>query len=178
MKSIMKILIDGRLYGLENAGLGRYLMGLIDELSILDRKNEYVILLRKKYYDGLNLPDNWKKILADFRHYSFAEQIKIPGLIKRENPDITHFPHFNVPLLYRGKYIVTIHDMLMHKFNGLSATTLSGPLYFFKQLVYRFVFAVAVTGAMKIIVPSNAVKDDLLSHYKIESRKIEVVYEG
>ena len=85
----MKILIDGRLYGLENAGLGRYLMGLIDELSILDRKNEYVILLRKKYYDGLNLPDNWKKILADFRHYSFAEQIKIPGLIKRENPDIT-----------------------------------------------------------------------------------------
>ena len=174
----MKILIDGRLYGLENAGLGRYLMGLINELSKIDHKNEYVILLRKKYYDSLNLPDNWKKVPADFRHYSLAEQIKLPGLIKKENPDITHFPHFNVPLLYGGKYVVTIHDMLMHKFAGLSATTLPVPLYYFKQLIYRFVFAVSVSRSVKIIVPSKSVKNDLLSHYKLDSRKIEVIYEG
>ena len=40
----MKILIDGRLYGLENAGLGRYLINLVDQLSKLDSKNEYVLL--------------------------------------------------------------------------------------------------------------------------------------
>ncbi|MCX6704566.1 MAG: hypothetical protein NTZ07_03950, partial [Candidatus Woesebacteria bacterium] len=60
----MKILIDGRLYGLENAGLGRYLINLISELSRLDEKNEYVLLLRKKYFDGLSLPANWKKVLV------------------------------------------------------------------------------------------------------------------
>jgi glycosyltransferase involved in cell wall biosynthesis len=174
----MRILIDGRLYGLENAGLGRYLMNLVTELCKLDHKNNYVLLLRRKYFESLELPDNWKKVLADFRHYSFAEQSRLPALIKKENPDITHFPHFNVPLLYLGKNVVTIHDMLMHEFNGLSATTLPVPLYFFKQLIYKFVFATAIYRATKIIVPSKSVKNDLLSRYKIDSEKVDVIYEG
>lgn len=174
----MKIVIDGRLYGLENAGLGRYVINLINELSKLDTKNEYVLLLRKKYFDILNLPANWKKVLADFRHYSFAEQFKLPGVIKKENPDIVHFPHFNVPILYRDKYIVTIHDMLMHKSVGLAATTLPAPLYFLKRLGYRLVFDNAVKRAEAIIVPSNSVKNELISYYKISPQKVFVTYEG
>ena len=127
----MKILIDGRLYGLENAGLGRYLINLIDWLGRLDAKNEYVLLLRKKYFEKLNIPHNWKKVLADFPHYSFAEQFKLPALISSEHPDIVHFPHFNVPIFYRGNYVVTIHDMLMHKSMGLAATTLSVSILFY-----------------------------------------------
>ena len=173
----MKILIDARLYGLENAGLGRYLINLITELSKIDSKDNYILLLRKKYFEELKLPENWKKILADFHHYSLKEQIKLPGVIKSENPDITHFPHFNIPLLYRGKYIVTIHDMLMHKFAGLSATTLPVPFYFLKQVIYKIVFRKAVTGAKRIIVPSRAVKDEVLSYYHISPEKIEVIYE-
>lgn len=173
----MRILIDGRLYGLENAGLGRYLINLIAELSKIDTKSDYVLLLRKKYFDELNFPSNWKKVLADFQHYSLAEQINLPGIIKNENPDIVHFPHFNVPLFYRGIYIVTIHDMLMHKFAGLSATTLPAPFYFFKQLVYTIIFRNAVTRAKKIIVPSGAVKGEVLSYYHLSPEKIEVIYE-
>jgi hypothetical protein len=173
----MKILLDARLYGLENAGLGRYLINLINELAGLDRKNEYAILLRKKYFDELTLPPNWKKILADFRHYSLEEQFKLSGLIKKESPDLVHFPHFNVPLFYRGRYIVTIHDMLMHKFAGLSATTLPAAFYFFKQMVYKIVFRKAVLGSVKIIVPSGAVKDEIVSHYRINPEKIAVIYE-
>jgi len=174
----VKILIDGRLYGLENAGLGRYLINLVDQLSKLDNKNEYVLFLRKKYFDGLNLPENWKKVLVDIRHYSLAEQIKIPGLIKKENPDIVHFPHFNVPFFYRGKYIVTIHDMLMHKSVGLAATTLPAPLYLFKRLGYRLVFDNAIKRSAKIIVPSYSVKKELIKTYGISENKIEVTYEG
>ena len=49
----MKILIDARLYGLENAGLGRYTMNLLSELLKIDRKNQYVVLLRKKYFGSM-----------------------------------------------------------------------------------------------------------------------------
>jgi glycosyltransferase involved in cell wall biosynthesis len=174
----MKILIDARLYGLENAGLGRYLMNLIKELCGLDSKNEYVILLRRKYFESLKLPKNWKKVLADFRHYSFSEQIKIPAIIKKENPDITHFPHFNVPLLFHGPFVVTIHDMLMHKSFGLSATTIPAPLYFIKRLGYRAVFDNAVRGSKLIIVPSQAIKGELAEKYKLPPEKIKVTYEG
>jgi len=173
----MKILIDARLYGLENAGLGRYSMNLVTELSKLNSKNEYVILLRKKYFDELNLPKNWKKVLADFRHYSPAEQIFLPSIIKKENPDITHFLHFNVPLLFTGKFTVTIHDMLMHKFAGLSATTLPAPVYYLKQLIYRMIFRKAILGSEKIIVPSHAVENEILDYYKIDRRKLKVIYE-
>jgi glycosyltransferase involved in cell wall biosynthesis len=117
-------------------------------------------------------------VLTDFRHYSFAEQVRIPGIIKRENPDLVHFPHFNVPVLYHGNYIVTVHDMLMHKSVGLEATTLPAPLYLLKRFGYRFVFDNAVRHARKIIVPSLAVKNELIGFYKIPENKVNVTYEG
>ncbi len=174
----MKILIDGRLYGLENAGLGRYLINLIDQLGKIDSRNEYVILLRKKYFDSLKLPQNWKKIEADFRHYSFAEQFKLPNLINNESPDLVHFPHFNAPVFYRGNYIVTIHDMLMHKSVGLAATTLSAPLYFLKRLGYRLVFDNAVRRSEKIIAPSQAIKEELVKYYRLSESKVFVTHLG
>ncbi len=182
----MKILLDARLYGLENAGLGRYLINLISELSQLDSKNEYIVLLRKKYFDDLELPSNWKKILTDFHHYSFTEQIKLPFIINSIKPDICHFPHFNIPIFYClagnlfhfGNFVVTIHDLLMHKQKGLDATTLSAPIYFIKRLGYRFVFDLAVWKATKIIVPSLQVKKELIEFYKINPDKIVATYEG
>lgn len=174
----MKILIDARLYGLENAGLGRYVMNLVWELTKIDTKNEYSILLTKKYFDELSFPSNWKKILADFKHYSITEQIKLVGIIKKENPDITHFPHFNVPVTFNGKFIVTIHDLLMHKNVGLAATTLAPPLYLFKRLGYKTVFRKAVRGAERIIVPSTAVKREVEDYYHLTGEKIDVIYEG
>ena len=173
----MKILIDARLYGLEHAGLGRYTINLVSELSKIDNKNQYIILLRRKYFDELELPGNWKKILVDIRHYSLAEQINLPNIIKKENPDLVHFVHFNIPVFYKGKFVVTIHDMLMHKFAGLSATTLPAPLYFLKQLIYRLIFRKAVFSSQKIIVPSNVVKKEILEHFKVNEGKIEVIYE-
>ena len=54
----MKILIDGRFWGLENAGLGRYTINLVEALAKLDKKNKYAILLRKKYFQKLIFPEN------------------------------------------------------------------------------------------------------------------------
>src|SRR3990172_3279072 len=109
----MKIAIDARLYGLENTGIGRYTMGLIKGLTQEDRKNNYLILLREKYFRSLRLPSNWEKVRAEFKHYGFAEQYKLPGLLKSLRPDLTHFVHFNVPITYKEPFVVTIHDLLM-----------------------------------------------------------------
>lgn len=175
---MMKILIDARFYGLEHTGIGRYVMNLVLELSKLDKDNEYLVLLRKKYFESLNLPPNFKKILADFGHYSFAEQIKIPLIVRKNKPDLVHFPHFNVPLAFRGAYVVTIHDLLMHTFSGKNATTLPAFLYFTKRIAYKTVFKKAVKGALKVIVPTKVVKTDIVSYYKIEDKKVSVIYEG
>ncbi|MFC1710110.1 glycosyltransferase family 4 protein [Patescibacteria group bacterium] len=173
-----KILIDARLYGLENAGLGRYTMNLVDNLSELDKDNNYIILLRKKYFNRLKFPNNWKKIEADFNHYTFAEQFKLPFILYKEKPDLVHFPHFNVPVLYFGKFIVTIHDLLMHHFTGGEVTTLPKPLYLIRKLGYKIAFYKATKFSKNIITPSNVIKDEIIETYKIKRDKIIVTYEG
>lgn len=174
----MRIVIDARLYGLENAGLGRYTINLINELQKIDNDNEYFVLLKKRYFNQLNLASNWKKIQVDINHYSLNEQIKLPKIIKGLKPDLVHFLHFNVPVFYRGKFIVTIHDLLMHKQKGLEATTLTPSRYFLKRLGYKFVFGNAVKKSVKIIVPSQAVKDEVCYYYKLNTQKVVVAYEG
>ena len=147
-------------------------------LILLDPKNDYVILLRKKYFDLLKLPGNWKKILADIPHYSLLEQFKLPILIYKEKPDLVHFPHFNIPVLYFGKFIVTIHDLIKHTSKGNETTTRDPWLYWIKYFGYKIVFGQAVRRAAKIIVPSNFVKESLSKEYGIPANKIEVTYEG
>ena len=176
--NLMKILIDGRFWGMENAGLGRYTINLVEELQQIDKKNEYFLLLRKKYFNKLDLPQNWTPVLADFKHYGVREQIKLPGLISSYKPDVVHFLHFNTPFFLKGPYIVTIHDILMHKQKGLKATTLPFYSYLVKRLGYKTVFRKAVLGAKKIIVPSNCVKKEIIDYYHIDPGRIEVTYEG
>lgn len=174
----MKIVIDARLFGPKNTGNGRYTEELIKNLSQIDVNNQYYILLRKDVFNNLKLPNNFNKILADFKHYSFDEQFKLPFLLYNLKPNLVHFPHFNVPLFYFGKFVVTIHDLIMHKFVDGSATTRKFPIYQIWRLGYHLSFLKAVYGASKIIVPSKTVKKEVLDYYKIDKEKVEVTYEG
>lgn len=174
----MKILIDARLYGIENAGIGRYEINLINELQNIDNINKYIILLRKKYFNKVKLNDNFKAIETEIAHYSIGEQLKLPKIIRNLNPDVVHFPHFNVPIRYKDKYVVTIHDLLMHKSKGVASTTLNPVKYYLKRMGYRKVFDMAVAKSKIIITPSQFVKDDLLRTYSVNPTKIRVCYEG
>lgn len=173
----MKILIDARMYGLEHSGIGRYLINLIKEHTKVRSKDQFIVFLRKKYFRSLDLPENWKKVLADFRHYSFTEQIKLPGLIKKASPDIVHFPHFNIPILYKGKFVVTIHDMTMHR-QGTNATKLPLPVYLIKRLPYKYIFRKAIESSVAVITPTKTIKKEIENYYKIEDAKISVISEG
>jgi len=174
----MKILIDARFYGQENAGLGRYTASLIEELARGDYSADFVVFLRKKHFNELKLPKNWRKVCVDIRHYSFQEQIILPFLIAREKPDLVHFLHFNVPLFYFRPYVVTIHDLLMHQFKGMTTTTLNPVSYFFKRLGYKVVFKRAINAAKIIFVPSLTVAKELASSFGESKPKIRVIYEG
>jgi glycosyltransferase involved in cell wall biosynthesis len=173
----MKILIDARFYGLENAGLGRYTINLINELQKQDKKNSYVVLLRQKYFDKLNLQNNFQKVLADINHYSLKEQVRLQKIINKQKPDLTHFLHFNVPLIFNKNFIVTIHDMTMH-YQKADSSNLPFPLYFIKRAFYKKVFRHAVTKSKKIIVPSEFVKSQIIEFFKIPKEKIFITYEG
>lgn len=171
----MRIGIDARFW--DESGIGRYLRNLIKNLSDIDKENEYIIFLLNKNLD-INLPSNFKKIEANFKWYGIDEQIKFPRLLNKYKVDLMHFPHFNVPLFYRGKFVVTIHDLIHQHFDMSRSTTLNPLVHSFKKMGYKKVFSSAINKSQKIITPSEYTKSLLNKEYLINPDKIFVTPEG
>jgi glycosyltransferase involved in cell wall biosynthesis len=178
----LRIGIDARLYGPVGKGLGRYTKEVVDNVIRLDRVNEYVIFLCRENFDEFQvLPvdsGRIKKVLADIRWYSLKEQFRLPGIIKKENLDLIHFTHFNVPIFCPVKFLVTIHDLILTKYPTMRATTLGPVRYFFKNLLYRMVISTAVRRAKKIIAVSEFTKKDIIENFHASNDNIIVTYEG
>lgn len=172
----MKIGIDARFFN--ESGVGRYLRNLIENLKILDKKGEYLIFLLPKDINGFENTKNFQKTEADFKWYGFAEQFKFPNLLKHHQVDLMHFPHFNVPLFYSGKFVVTIHD-LIHQHHSMKRSTTLNPFAFkIKQIGYRKVFKNAAQKAEKVLVPSKSVQQLLISEWRVEEEKIIITPEA
>src|SRR3989344_1426451 len=177
-KAFLRIGIDARFVGPEGTGLGKYTEKLILNLAKLDKKNEYSIFLRSENWSFLKLPNNFKKVLADIKWYSTEEQLKLSGIFSKEKLNLLHVPHFNVPILYKGKFVVTIHDLIHHQFSEQSASTKNFLMFKIKRTAYKTIIYSAVRRAAKIIVPSNFVKKQVISAFKINPEKIIVTHEA
>lgn len=173
----MKIGIDARM--IKATGIGRYIASLIEELSKIDKKNQYILFLRKEDFFRFKLPGkNFKKVLADFHWYGLSEQTKFPRFIEEQNLDLMHFPHFNVPLKFRGKFIITIHDLTLHRYKTIRASTKSFLTYQVKHLLYKKIIKSAIKKSLNILTPSNFTRKDILDIFKVPEEKITVTYEG
>lgn len=173
----MKIGIDARL--IHATGVGRYINSLIRELSAIDKKNRYVIFLRKADFDSF-LPPNerWSICLADVSWHTIHEQIMMPWILSKEHCDIVHVPYFNAPIFYPGRYIVTIHDLTILHVDTGRASTLPYWMYKIRRIGYRIVLGVALKRASQIIAVSQSVKEDIVQSFGISPARISVTYEG
>lgn len=174
----MKIGIDARFYA-EPGGIGRYIRELLKELEKQDTGNIYIVFVNREGFEQYH-PTNphFTKILAPVKWYTLKEQIWMKRIIKKQKVDLMHFPHWNIPLLYRRPFIVTIHDLILLKFPSRHASTL-GPLkYWLKNLAYRLVLSQAVNKSQKILTPSCFVKKDILENFRVPEKKIIVTPEG
>ncbi|OGI15487.1 MAG: hypothetical protein A2Z52_00765 [Candidatus Moranbacteria bacterium RBG_19FT_COMBO_42_6] len=176
----MRIGIDARFFGPIGKGLGRYTQKLVEHLEQIDTINEYFIFLKKENFEDYKLRGkNFKKVLADYHWYTFGEQVKFPRLLKKYKLDLVHFPHFNVPLFYFGKFIVTIHDLILIHFPTVRSSTLGPAFYWIKFFIYKIVIKSAVLRSTRIIAVSEFTKSDILKVYpQVPKEKIQVTYEA
>lgn len=179
----MRIGIDARLSGSKHAGIGRYAQNLIRELVHSKKKHTFICF----FYDELQKEEvlgtaaknkNIQSVIAPIRHYTINEQRYLPKIFAKNNLDLLHVPHFNVPIFYKGKLIITIHDLLWHEYKGSSVTTLSPIKYLLKYLFYRLVTRIAVHKAEKILVPAETIKNTVIKFYPKVANKIVVTKEG
>lgn len=172
----MLIGIDCRFWN--QTGVGRYTRSLVAELAKMDSKNKYLLFTRK-VDDVKVINSNFKVIQADIPWHSLQEQIEFPRIINKYKPDLMHFPYFSVPFFYDKPYVVTIHDLIINKYNTGKASTLPFFLYQFKRFGYKKIIANALLKSKKIIVPSQTVKKNIIDLYKsVPDDKISVICEG
>lgn len=173
----MKIGIDARLWN--ETGVGRYIRSLFQYLPTVDQENEYVWFFRKREFDTIKLPSSkWKKAEANIKWHSLEEQLILPAIYKKENVDLLHFPYFSFPILYKGKYIVTVHDLIFDHYKSGKTSTLPPIIYFIKKLGYHTVLRFIVKNAEKIITLSEASKREIIDHYHAPASKISITYES
>lgn len=175
------IVIDARLYGPKDTGLGRYTKNLLIALAELPNFSNYnfslLVYPEKLTEIKSDLKDNFTYISTNIRHFTLTEQFKLPQLLASLKPDLVHFTHLDKPIFYTGKSVVTIHDLIRHFSKGSDTTTRNLFLYWPKYFGYLLMTRVILKTSY-IIVPSNYWRDYIIHHFDYDPKKIITTYEA
>ncbi len=154
----MRIGIDTQTTLGRKTGFGFYVSNLVDNLERIDKKNQYVFLQPEGERD-FSTPE---RLIWD--------QVTIPKLAKQNDLDIFHQPCFSTPVFYRGKVVVTIHD-LISVFFGYNIPFWSRQ-FFAKWMPFTYRFA------DHLIAVSHHTKKDAIKVLGIPEEKITVIHEA
>lgn len=162
--------MDARAWGW--TGVGRYTRNLLRELTALSHEHEYHVLVPPRFAPAVADLPGVRAVPVRDSYYSAYEQLGLWRILRRLSVDLMHFPHFNVPVLYRRPFVVTIHDLTRFHFEGQRHRS------WLHQRAYELVFRSAVRQARTVIAVSAFTKAELLRRFPEAHGKTVVVYEG
>jgi len=162
--------VDARM--VRSAGIGTYLQSL---LPLLIRKKpgwQFRLLGREQELSGFDWAraKNVRVIEAHSPIYGLREQIELPRVIPVET-DLFWSPHYNIPLGWGGKLLVTVHDVFH----------LAMPQYtpgWHKRLYAKYLFFSLRRKASAILSVSRFSKNELLKYTGQAGCRPQVVYNG
>ena len=105
-------------------------------------------------------------VLRDHPIYSLREQFLFPEMLRHRS--LFHSPHYNIPLRFRGKLVVNIHD-LNHL---LFPENLPSALH---RLYARYMFKEAAIRAAHIITSSENTRKEIMKHLRVDPARVSVL---
>ena len=158
----MKIGIDGRAAKwYRGTGIGTYTYQLINNLSIVDSSNQYLILLPQN--TDLVLKDNFTiECLKESSNNHFWDDVKTPNLLKNNKMDLYHVPQNGVGLSENINCLkaITLHDIIPLK---LPETVSDRYLKIFNEELPKI-----ISNCDGIITVSDFSKEDIAKEFNIE----------
>lgn len=172
----MKIAIDARaLIVGRRTGVEEYTLNLLNSIFEKDRKNEYILFSsgwkNENIFTG---EENFKKLSAPNKllnvSFKFLNYPKIDKWLGEV--DLFFMPNINfVSLSNKCRNIITFHDLSFVKYPQFYSTK--------RRLWHKLINAKKLARkADKIIAVSQSTKDDLVSLFNIDEKKIKIVYSG
>jgi alpha-1,3-rhamnosyl/mannosyltransferase len=156
---------------LADFGIGSYLQGLLGEFARRGEPRGFVVLVAPEERHLLpEMPDDWQVVEVSARGYSLEEHFAVPLAAVRHGVTTLHVPHYVVPVLYPGKVVVTIHDIIHVLFPQFLRR--GGFAY------ARLFIARAVRRARRIVTPSATTAHDLQRLFGTGAEKLLVIPHG
>jgi len=170
---VAKIVIDARESG---TSTGRYVDKLIEHLHKLRPKHHIILLAYAKRLKYLSeIAPSFTVLETPYKEFTFAEQTGLLKQVQACEADLVHFAMVQQPVLYRGRTVTTMHDLITVRFRNPT----KNPLVFWaKQRVYAWVNKCVAHKSAAIITPTQFVKDDVANYAHINPDKITVTLES
>ena len=164
------IAIDAR--KLSDFGIGTYIRNLIASLGELDQENRYVLFVGQQGIQELpDLPENFRAVVERSPSYSVRELVALSWRLFRLRLDLYHSTHYVLPAVVPCRAVVTIHDIIHLLYPEFLPSALA---FFYAQRMIRR----SLSRGDRIIAVSQNTKTDLMDYFKVDGRKIRVVYSG
>lgn len=161
-------------------GVGHYTYQLIRHLLEMDKENEYVLFfdwrVREKDVKKFTRPN------TTIRFYPFSDYKKyLPGVyneilgaatLSKEKLDVLHStsPESRIPASYRGKTVVTFHDM--------SAFSVPEYLSAAKRTRSKALTTLMAKKADRVIAVSESLQKELERYLEVSPEKTQVIHSG
>jgi len=149
----LRVAIDARMVRI--TGIGRYTEELVQSLAAEGVQPTVFVSPVDAAWWHVRHPSIPYRIAPE-QIYSWSEQLILPARFSREQFDLVHFTNFNVPIAFRGRFVVTIHDTIPLHYSGERRR--SG----LSRQAYSGVLRSAIQRAERVIVPSVLVRDELI----------------
>src|SRR5438552_4454962 len=159
-----RLVIDARWI---RTGIGRYVMNLLEGLQ---PPNGFSVHALARKQDAGSLGPLCDGItVVDSPIYGWREQWSVPWAAR--GADLLHVPHYNVPVLFRGTLLVTIHD-LVHLVSPAYSRTLAARMY------ARPLLAWAARRSCRIVTGSHYSTARIVELLHAPSEKVSVISYG
>ncbi|MBD3270330.1 glycosyltransferase [Candidatus Peregrinibacteria bacterium] len=170
----MKVGIDASRYKFATAtGVEWYSYHIINHLMPRlgrDHNSEITLFLKEDTEFEEDFPFNVKKKVIPFGKFWTQLRLSYEMVVNRQ--DVLFVPSHVQPLIIPKKLIITIHDL------AFKDPKLKNIYSFKERFLLNWSTKRAVKKANKIIVPSQATKDDLIKYYNCKKKKIVVIPHG
>ncbi len=177
MIGVMKIGITLHPYDEKNpAGLARAILELVKAVLKEDTKNEYIIYLKNKPREPINLPgNNWRvEVLGDLKPGWLGQVLWLDrGLRRAAKADVYVFYTPIMPIFFKPpKSVVIVLDFAYKYFAPVNS--IEG----FKEFLLFQYHKFSAKRADKILAISQSAKDDTVRFCGVNPDKIDVMYLG
>lgn len=171
----MRIAIDATSVPPKPAGAGVYAIELVRAMTRLSRHDGYALYTRGRWLDAdIKGKRNWRieHVPAGSRPARLAwEQLQLPRALAALDIDVLHSTHHTLPLAGVGcRRVVTIHDVTFFRIPERYPPVRRFYMHTMTRLGARVADA--------IIVPSDAVRNDVLRTLGVPESKVTTVYEA